>query len=404
MPRQCELRAAGSNLPGSMACLAGFLWLAVFCSPRATLAQTSDVTPDAFHWVQPASDPKLWEEILQKFNEELTPDQATPEKSAIDTYGYKYLQKVGTFGRAALVIVGHRPAKEVSKGTAWNVYYSAFNFDLTTGQKSSIEHAEALWQWKFVKLAMFGPSSAPDVTFTYLSCTECEPDSMFSSFYYDAEKSAWRMRPWGDGKDLWWTASDGLVVELDLIGDGSLTFFDCVYGILNSQETGFQNLAMRCKEFTETESGESKVADNTVVYGIWDRQFKARRVTDASEAVRLTQQICKPSMRSFLCRLPADTSVTAGQAEILKTVFPNAPDTARELAAFRSINRRMTMTEVVSRCGLPDELSGSGYYTFSYHLRDGSFVNLTAAGADGRILYANHLDAKGQGDSQFAVK
>ena len=339
-----------------------------------------------------------------KVTEELTPDQAVAEKSAIDTYGYKYLQMVGTLGYSALVIVGHRPAKEVSKDTAWNVYYSAFNLDLTTGRKSNIEHAERLWQWRFVKLAKFGPSSAPDVTFTYLSCTECEPDSMFSSFYYDAGKSAWQMRPWGDGKDLWWTASDGLVVQLDIIGDGSLTFFDCVYGILNSQETGFQNLAMRCKEFTETESGESKVADNTVLYGISAGQFKARRVTDASEAVRLTQQICKPSMRSFLCRLPAETSVTAGQTEILKIVFPNAPDTAREVAAFRSINRRMTMAEVVSRCGVPDELSGSGYYVFTYHLRDGSFVNLTAAGTDGRILDANHLDAKGQGDSQFAVK
>ena len=404
MPRRSEFMAVGSNLPWRMACLAGFALLFVPGSVLATHPQTSTGAPDAFHWVQRASEPKLWEEIRQKFNEELTPDQATAEKSAIDTYGYNYLQMVGAFGHSALVIVGHRPTKEVTKDNAWNVFYSAFNLDLTTGQKSRIEHADRLWQWRFVKLARFGPGPAPDVTFTYLSCTECEPDSMFSSFYYDTEKSAWQMRPWGDGKDLWWTAGDGLVVELDLIGDGGTTFFDCVYGILNSPETGFQNLAMRCKEFTETESGESKVADNTVVYGISDSQFKARRVADASEAVRLTQQICKPSMRSFLCRLPADTSVAAGQTEILKTVFPNAPDTARELAAFRSINRRMTMTEVVSRCGLPDELSGSGYYVFSYRLSDGSFVNLTAAGTDGRILYANHLDAKGQGDSQFAVK
>ena len=62
------------------------------------------------------------------------------------------------------------------------------------------------------------------------------------------------------------------------------------------------------------------------------------------------------------------------------------------------------MSEVVSRCGVPDELSGSGYYVFTYHLRDGSYVNLTAAGTDGRILYANPLDAKGESDSQFAVK
>jgi hypothetical protein len=397
-----ELKVARGSL--KMACLTGFLSLFLPGTALPLAAQTPVQKPDTLHWVHQASDPKLWEEIRQKFNEELTPEQATAEKSAIDTYGYNYLQMAGTFGHSALVIVGHRPAKEVTKDNTWNVYDSAFNLDLATGRKSSIEHAEQLWQWRFVKLARFGPSSAPDVTFTYLSCTECEAASMFSSFYYDTEQSAWRMRRWGDGTDLWWTAGDGLVVELDLIGDGGTTFFDCVYGILNSQETGFENLAMRCKEFTETESGESKVADNTVVYGISDRQFKARRVTDTSEAVRLTQQICKPSMRSFLCRWPAETSVAAGQTEILKTVFPNAPVTARDLAAFRSVNRRMTMTEVVSRCGLPDELSGSGYYVFTYRLSDGSFVNLTAAGTDGRILHANHLSAKGQGDSQFAVK
>ena len=404
MLRQVEFRASGSNLLGRMACLVGILWLFAPGSTRATIPQTSARTPEAFHWVQPASDPKLWEEILQKFNEELTPDQEAPAKSGIDVYGYKYLQKVGTFDHSALVIVGHRPTKEVSKDNAWNVYYSAFNLDLTTRRKSSIEHGEVLWQWRFVKLARFGPTSAPDVTFTYLSCTECEPDFMFSSFYYDEGKSAWQMRPWGDGKDLWWTARDGLVVELDLIGDGSLTFFDCVYGILNSQDAGFQNLAMRCKEFTETPSGESRVADNTVLYGISDGQFKARRVTDTSEAVRLTQQICKPSMKSFLCRLHADSSVTAGQNEILKTVFPKAPVTARDLADFRTLSLRMTMSEVVSMCGIPDELSGSGFYIFTYHLRDGSFVHITATGADGRILSANHLDAKGHGTSLFAVK
>ena len=404
MSRHIELRAVGSNLLGRMACLAGFLSLFIPGAARATVLQTSTQTPNAFHWVHPASDPKLWEEILQKFNEELTPDQATPEKSGIDVYGYKYVQKVGAFDHSALVILGHRPAKEVSKDNEWNVYYSAFNLDLTTGRKSSIEHAEQLWQWKFVKLARFDPTSAPDVTFTYLSCTECEPDSMFSSFYYDAGKSAWQMRQWGDGKDLWWTASDGLVVELDLIGDGNLTFFDCVYGILNSQDPGFQNLAMRCKEFTETASGKSSVADNTVFYGISGGQFKARRVTDASEAVRLTEQVCKPSMKSFLCRLHGDSSVTAGQNEILKTVFPKAPVTARDLGDFRSLNPRMTMSEIVHRCGVPDELSGSGSYTFTYHLRDGSFVHITATGTDGRILYANHLDAKGYGTSLFAVK
>jgi len=195
-----------------------------------------------------------------KFNEDSRRNRHG-RKSAIDTYGYNYLQMAGTFGHSALVIVGHRPAKEVTKDNAWNVYYFAFNLDLTTGQKSSIEHAERLWQWRLVKLARFGPGSAPDVTFTYLSCTECEPDSMFSSFYYDAEKSAWRMRPWGDGKDcggllamdwLW-----NLISLVTAAPRSSIAFT----AILNSQNAEFQNLAIRCKEFTEAASGESKVAD-----------------------------------------------------------------------------------------------------------------------------------------------
>jgi hypothetical protein len=397
-----SLRSGAACLRRILVCLA-FLSFSS-CASRARTTQAGTETTATFRWVHANTDPQLWEQILQKFNEELTPDQPTPEKDGTHVYTCKFLKMVGVFGHSALVIVGHRPSKEVTKDNAWNVAYSAFNFDLTTGRKSSTEHAEWLWQWKFIKLAKFGPTSAPDVTFTYLSCTECEPDFMFSSFYYDEEKYEWRMRPWGDGKDLWWTANDGLVVELDLIGDGDLTFFDCVYGILSSQDTGFQNLAMRCKEFTETASGESKVADNTVLYSMSNGQFKARRVTDTSEAVRLTQQICKPGMKSFLCRLPADTSITAGQAETLKTVFPKAPATAHDLVNFRSLNPRMTMLEVVSRCGLPDELSGSGVYVFTYHLRDGSFVHISAKSTDSPILEAYVLDAEGRGSSLFAAK
>lgn len=398
--------SAKTRNPAGFGCSALCLILfAFFQSPtQAGGPQSATETPNTFRWIHPDSDPQIWEQILQKFNEELTPDQETAEKSGIDVYRYKWVQKVAVFNYSALVIVGHRPTKEVNKDNAWNVAYSAFNFDLSRGQKSSIEHAEWLWQWKFVKLARFGPTFAPDVTFTYLSCTECEPDSMFSSFYYDAAKSSWQMRAWGDGKGLWWTATDGLVVGVDIIGDGDLTFFDCVYGILSSQDAGFQNLAMRCKEFRETASGASNVADNTVLYGLSGSQFKARRVTDPSETVQLTQQMCKPGVKSFLCRLPGDISITAGQKEILRTLFPKAPATARDPANFRSLKQTMTMTEIVAKCGVPDELSGSGVYVFSYRLSDGTFVNISATGTDSPILYANHVDAEGHGSDLVSVK
>src|ERR1700730_10674622 len=107
------LKVARGSL--KMACLTGFLWLFLPGTALPLAAQTPVQKPDTLHWVHQASDPKLWEEIRQKFNEELTPEQATAEKSAIDTYGYNYLQMAGTFGHSALVIVGHRPAKEVTK-------------------------------------------------------------------------------------------------------------------------------------------------------------------------------------------------------------------------------------------------------------------------------------------------
>lgn len=370
----------------------------------ARARQSTEETPTTFRWIHANSDPQIWEEILQKFNEELTLGKATSEELAVRNYGYKYIQKVGLFDHAALVVVGARPSKEITEENKWNVAYSAFNFDLATGKKSAIEHAGWLWQWKFVKLAKFGPTAAPDVTFTYLTCTECEPDSMFSSFYYDAGKAAWQMRPWGDGKDLWWTAADGLVVELDIIGDGDETFFDCVYGILNSQDSSYQNMAMRCKEFTETDSGQTNVSDNTVLYGLSDGEFKARHVTAPAEIFQLTLQMCKPGVKSFLCCLPADLSITAGQKEILRTLFPKAPATARDIASFHSLKRTMTMKEIVSMCGVPDDLGGSGVYVFSYHLRDGTYVNISATGIDSPILYANHLNGEGRGDDLVSMK
>jgi hypothetical protein len=177
--------------------------LLVFCASFADARESTIDTFNTFRWIHPNSDPQLWKRIMDSFGDELSPDEPSQGQDKLDVYRYKYIQKVGVLNHSALVIIGRRPAKEVSKETAWDEYYSAFNFDFTTQQKSPIEHAEQMWKWKFHSLAKFGPSSVPDVTFTYLSCTECEPELVFASLYYDAAKFAWRVRSWGDGKDLW---------------------------------------------------------------------------------------------------------------------------------------------------------------------------------------------------------
>lgn len=307
------------------------LWLGLLisfvftASSQATHRETKPETTDAFRWIHPSSAPQLWQQIESAFQDELAPDDARPGQDKLDVYRYKYLQKVGILNHSALVIVGRRPAKEMTKENAWDEYYSAFNFDLATKQKSAIEHADVMWKWKFQKLAKFGPSPVPDVTFTYLTCTECEPEVMFASLYYEETKSTWQVRSWGDGKDLWWTVNDGLIVDFENIGSGDTISFDCVYGILDLRGTGFDDVVIRCKEVSYNDAGRAKIDDSTVLYSSSGGQFNSLRVTNESEAVELTAKICRPNSASILCRLPAYMTVTSGQSAVLDVMFPGAP-------------------------------------------------------------------------------
>jgi hypothetical protein len=377
------------------------LFIPATCQPTAP--ESAPDTTSTFRWIHPSSDPKLWEQVLTSFNDELAPDEAKQRQSELDVYRYKYLQKVGILNQSALVIVGHRPAKEVSKENAWDEYYSAFNFDLATRQKSTIDHAESMWKWKFLKLAKFGPSSVPDVTFTYLTCTECEPDLMLASLHYNETKSVWEVRPWGDGKDIWWTASDGLVVDMDLSASDTLSF-DCIYGILDLERTGFEDVVIRCKEAVWVNADKLRIDDSTVRYSLSNGQFTRRRIADVSEAVGLTAKICRPNSSSLLCKLPAYITSTSGQSAALDQMFPDAPKTARDLAHFRSLKRTMSMSEVVRRCGKPDELGGSGIAIFIYHLDDGSLIAIGATGITGPLLYANRIATTGKASELFPTE
>jgi hypothetical protein len=164
-----------------------------------------------------------------------------------------------------------------------------------------------MWKWEFHSLAKFGLSSVPDVTFTYLTCTECEPELVFASLYYDARKFAWRVRSWGDGKDLWWTGHDGVIVDLDVHNGGDTLSFDCVYGVVDVNGGGFQDFVVRCKQISDTDKGRAKIEDSTVLYSLVHGQFERRRITDDSEALALTGKICQPNSTHWLCNgLPTD--------------------------------------------------------------------------------------------------
>jgi hypothetical protein len=125
---------------------------------------------------------------------------------------------------------------------------------------------------------------------------------------------------------------------------------------LDLKGNGFQNVIIRCKEITLNEAGRAKIQDATVLYGLSGGQFKPQRITDPSDALGLTAKVCKPTVKSWLCRLPGYMTETSGQNEALDSMFPKARAASRDFAHFRSLKRTMSMTDVVRQCGVPDEL------------------------------------------------
>src|ERR1700691_1939494 len=102
-----------------------------------------------FRWIHPTTDPQLWKAVQSAFRDELKPDPAGPGQDTLDVYRDKYVARVGIINRSALVFIGHRPTKKLTKEQEWDQYYSAFNFDTDTHQKAEIEHAETLWKLQF---------------------------------------------------------------------------------------------------------------------------------------------------------------------------------------------------------------------------------------------------------------
>jgi hypothetical protein len=54
--------------------------------------------------------------------------------------------------------------------------------------------------------------------------------------------------------------------------------------------------------------------------------------------------------------------------------IPDAPKTARQISCFTSFKKDSTMLDVVKKCGIPDQHTGSGIWIFVYYMNDCSTV------------------------------
>ena len=242
-----------------------------------------------FRWLDSHHGSGDWARVHLAFRQELQPDVPNNINGGVVAYKYKYIYRVGVFKTGALVVIGHRETEGAKSGD----YFSAFNYDMRTGSKSAIEDADLLWEWKFVKLAQFQPSVTPDVTFRYVSCTECEEQTFVASFQYDPAKNRWDLRRWGIDKRL-------LVGETPE-PDDQVASFGCLHKISDWNTDGFDDVAVWCKEVSQDGKGRTKIDSSTTVYSFRNGHFTKTTLT-GSEEIAVHAELCQESTGSDLCK------------------------------------------------------------------------------------------------------
>jgi hypothetical protein len=258
---------------------------------RQEKRHASDQT--AFQWLDARRGSDEWDRIYLAFQHELEPDAPlnVTGGTPVLAYKYKYIYTVGVFKTVALVVIGHRETKEDRSGD----YFSAFTYDIRTGSKLAIENADVLWDWKLVKLAQFQPSITPDVAFTYLSCTECEEQTLLASFQYDSAKDQWGLRKWG--------RYERLLVSATPDPGGDTISLDCLYKINDWNADGYDDVAVWCKEVNRDARGKTKTHNSTTVYSFKEGHFSSAVLTVAEEITKVHAELCRDSRDSNLCKV-----------------------------------------------------------------------------------------------------
>ena len=265
--------------------LIGILMLA---AAHSAIGQNAHPSSTAFRWLNSGKDATLFERIKTAFADELKPDD--PEKvKPVVAQEYKWISRVGVFETSALVLIGERETRT----STYSSYFVAFNYDLKSGEKTSLTPAnKGFMQWKFKKLVRFDSSRAPDIVFTHPSCTECEADYFLSSFCLNSADAKWKVRTWSE------KSTDILIGSDYSVGNEEDSKDDCVFKFADFNGDGFDDLAVRC--LTITEQGKI-LEDTTTIYTIQHGQPQVLTVKDPQQLATISDQLCVDAKKSKLC-------------------------------------------------------------------------------------------------------
>lgn len=255
------------------------------------------VSADWFRWLDRSRDSQLWNRVLVALHQELEPDDPQKVPPHYVATQYKYIYKIGVFRTAALVIIGYRDTKD-SPGYD---YFNAYSFDLHDGSKRAIvieppkppsvyPQSDVLWLFDVIKLARFNRSPAPDVVFTYDSCTECEAEHFVASFEYELGKG-WTARQWNKAYSLY--------LEGDPSPGDDVVSADYLFKIKDWNGDGFDDVAVRRREITQVSKRSQKIDDSTTMYKSENGALVGNAITDPKERERINAELCRGSKLSF---------------------------------------------------------------------------------------------------------
>jgi hypothetical protein len=253
---------------------------------RSVAAQNPPPSLTAFHWLDARRDAALLERVKMAFADELKPDD--PEKvRPVVAQLYKKISRIGVFGSSALVLIAERETPTYTYGD----YFQPFNYDLSSGKKAGFE--KGFRSWKFKKFVRFEPSTAPDIIFTYLSCTECEASYLLGSFRFDSTDGTWKIRSWSDKDDAIMVGSDTVVGSEE--GDYN---YDCLFKFADFNGDGFDDLAVRCIAVGEH---DKILEDTTTIYTVQHGQPQVIEVNNPRQLATVREKLCTNVKKSKLC-------------------------------------------------------------------------------------------------------
>jgi len=251
---------------------------------------------EQFRWLDSSRDSEVWNRVQTAFGQELEPDDPAKLKPHQAAYKYKYLNQIGVFRDAALVIVRHR----LIETDPYDDWFNSYSYDRRSGIKKEIFFeprneswdSDGLYGFNIVKLAQFEQSVTPDVVFTYADCTECEEGHFLASFKYDSDKG-WTARQWDNKMSL-------LLMETPTPDDNALSF-DYLFKIKDWNGDGLDEVAIRRRKVTQDARRKQAVDDSTMLYKAENGTVVGHSMLTEKERESIKAELCKDSNLNF-CR------------------------------------------------------------------------------------------------------